>query len=374
MSEVGPLISIVIVAILLTGCVSTPTKSSDASGSAGASLSSGQYSLTSNPPGAWVLVRDCPSCKDKFLAETPYSGKGPKLGLTGKYLSAALDGHQMTQPLEVKDSGRRQFHFNLIPSTAASAAAASRDSGALRVTSIVRTTSYRSALTKENAVYEPMLADTEFLVVSATADVNPEPSNGGGSVDPNQLGGYEAYLVGAGSNRQRKPVVSHRRLGKKGLEIEYAFSVPRSESGPYRLQVGGSVFPLASSPATASSSTVAAGGARPSRLGMPVTAAAVGTAAIAAVGGTVLDTGKGFRLCAKVERYELCGNGPCRSDGLMSKTSLSCRESSCVTTEIPGSDTWEFGSLASCVSACRKAQAEAVSRGSQGAVPVYCMH
>ena len=148
--------------------------------------------------------------------------------------------------------------------------------------------------------------------------------------------------------------------------------MPVGETGPYRLWVDGRSFPL-SVAASAAAPTATLVVPPPDR--RPVRDAAV-TAGTAALGGTAAapppaDPGP-YHLCAQTKRYALCGERACRPDGLLSKTTLTCRVRGCAPGELPKSTSGGTPSLTSCVTACRQAQAAAEREGVQGSVPVYC--
>jgi hypothetical protein len=225
----------------LTGCVAAPHDETRKGG----------FVLTSNPSGAWVLVRDCRTCEDRSIAKTPYLSLEPARDLKGKYVHIALDGYAPSPIRHLRDTTgapTERIHHELAPApgTAAEARAASpRDEpGPLQVTSAELTPRYRSAISAERAVYEPLAPDTLFLVVTARASLpqSTEPGNGPGT---DSVSGDDTQLLGPADGQQRRPILTHRRLLDDGVAIEHAFSVPLGRTGPYRLWANGHSYPLA---------------------------------------------------------------------------------------------------------------------------------
>lgn len=346
---------IVLPALVLGACVSPPERmDSDA----------GALDLTTSPPGAWVVVRDCPTCTIELICRAPCDGPLPGRGLVGRYLSAKLDGYREPTPLLVSDANRTRFHFDLEPGTSQPPAspAATPSDAATGVVSVVRTAAYRSDITPASTTYEPMIAGTEFLVVRTQRPLSPgESARSGG--DPVTQESPRASLLGPRPGRSRSAALTHRRIRADRVEEEHAFSVDLGENGPFTLALDGEQYALESPAADA----------RPAPAPSPTpTAPSIEdramTTALAAVGATQVGPSGGVHLCARIERFELCGDRSCRPDGLMSRTTLACRESGCLAGEVPGAAVARFDALARCVAACRDAQGSA-----SAATPSYCL-
>jgi hypothetical protein len=339
----------------------------------------GVFVITSDPLGAEVLVRDCPTCVDRALGRTPYTSTGPAGELDGKYVHVVLDGFAegpLRQLSAARGDQAKPVHFDLLAATGALVAAgtpAAGGPGAFVIRSAELTANYRSSLGGEHADYEPASADTQFLVVSARVSL-PPGTVPAGSTDATLVSGYETRLLGPKAGQERKPILTHQRLAKGTLDLQYAFSVPLGETGPYGLWVDGRTYPLAVTAGAGGAPTTAppATARPPSRLPAREAAVAAGTAVVgdglpASGGGP-----PGYRLCAQVERFALCGERACRADGLLSKTTLTCRVQDCAPGEVQKSAGGALPSLTGCVTACRQAQADAEREGTQATVPVYC--
>jgi len=96
-------------------------------------------------------------------------------------------------------------------------------------------------------------------------------------------------------------------------------------------------------------------------------------AALGALGAEVVETKEDFRLCSLVDEYRLCDGQPCQKGGLKATTYFVCRQTKCASREIPTPDSPSFASQPSCVSGCRKMEAQWRARH----VPLetfYCVH
>ena len=161
------------------------------------------------------------------------------------------------------------------------------------------------------------------------------------------------------------------------MELEQVFAIPRGETGHYGLWADGRTYPIrvqAAAPPAVETETVPA--IAPPKARRPLREAAV-AAATKAVSDNAPDTptdgAELYRLCAQVQRFELCDGRPCRTDGLLSKTVLNCRAQDCPPGEVQSSLDPETRSLAGCIAACRQAQLDEIRDAAQGTAQVRCM-
>lgn len=96
-------------------------------------------------------------------------------------------------------------------------------------------------------------------------------------------------------------------------------------------------------------------------------------AASAALGGKAVADVDGYVLCSLVDKYKMCGNRPCRKDGLVQTTYLVCHPGRCRGSEVSATDGKAFKSLPSCVSACRSAERAARAKKNRSET-FYCSH
>jgi hypothetical protein len=78
----------------------------------------GRIEITSYPPGASIMVRDCPRCEDREVSKTPYYSPDLAADLQRKYLHLALDGYAPS-PIRFMHAARssavKRIHHDLDP-------------------------------------------------------------------------------------------------------------------------------------------------------------------------------------------------------------------------------------------------------------------
>ena len=178
--------------LALTGCAAAPTDETHKGG----------FVLTLNPSGAWVVVRDCRTCEDRAIAKTPYLSPDPASELKGKYVHIVLDGYAPSPIRHLRNvagAPTERIHQDLAPAPGAVAAdrttPAEKGPGPLLIISAELTPRYRSAISAEHAVYEPMSPDTLFLVVTARAPLT-QSAETGRSIEADLVTGSETRLLG----------------------------------------------------------------------------------------------------------------------------------------------------------------------------------
>ncbi len=242
--------------LVLSGCASAPPDTSHTGG----------FVITSNPAGAYVLVRDCRTCADRSIAKTPYLSREPADELRGKYVHVTLDGYAPGPIRHLRDASglpTERIHHDLVPAPghAVSAQELPTESAPSRilVSSAELRPRYRSAISGEHAVYEALSPDSQLLVVTIRHALTQEEIQAarmeGDPALPN-----DTRLLGPADGQQRTPILTRSRLADDGLTLEHVFSVTSDRAGPYRLWMDGHSYPL--DPATPASEGAVIGSLR----------------------------------------------------------------------------------------------------------------